>query len=81
MIIILLTLEHLEISSRSTQIHPPNAYEHDLTLIGTRPCSDFIDIRPRVKDYTPASETDSPFEYDFRDFSQGGDTVPNVLVS
>ena len=60
--------------------YPPNAYEHDLTLIGTRPCSDFIDIRPRVKDYTPASETDSPFEYDFRDFSQGGDTVPNVLV-
>jgi len=40
--------------------------------------TDVIDTRPRVSAY---SGTRSPFEFDSRDFSGGGQTLPNVLVS
>ena len=60
--------------------YSPDSYESDLPSILGNPASDFIDIRPRVKNYNLASDTDSPFEYDYRDFSQSGTGVPNILV-
>jgi len=61
--------------------YSPDNYERDLPVVLANPASDFIDIRPRVKNYNPSSDTDSPFEYDFRDFSQSGTGVPNILVT
>ena len=60
--------------------YSPDDYEFDLTLIGSNPSSDYIDVRPRVKNYNLTTDTDSPFEYDFRDFSQNGSSVSNILV-
>ena len=60
--------------------YSPDTYETDLPTFGGRPNSDFIDIRPRVKNYDSSTDTDSPFEYDFRDFSSSGSYVPNILV-
>ena len=42
--------------------------------------TDVIDLRPRVAPFVD-SGTRSPFEFDSRDFSGGGQAVPNVLVS
>mgnify|MGYP003320983351 CR=1 FL=1 len=60
--------------------YSPESYETDLTTFFGSPSSDIIDVRPRVKNYNPTSDTDSPFEYDFRDFSQSGSGVPNILI-
>ena len=60
--------------------YSPDNYDEDLTSFRTTVSSDFIDVRPRVRNYDPATDTDSPFEYDFRDFSQSGTSVPNILV-
>ena len=60
--------------------YSPDSYKEDLTRFGTITSSDFVDVRPRVKNYDPATDTDSPFEYDFRDFSGSGTSVPNILV-
>ena len=46
--------------------YSPDSYKEDLTRFGTITSSDFVDVRPRVKNYDPATDTDSPFEYDFR---------------
>lgn len=40
--------------------------------------TDVIDFRPRVSDYTG---TLSPFEWSSRNFSGGGQAIPNVIVS
>jgi hypothetical protein len=60
--------------------YSPDTYENDQSLFKGEPIVDYIDIRPRVKNYNLASDTDSPFEYDFRDFSSSGGYVPNNLV-
>ena len=61
--------------------YPPETYDNDLpSLARTNLITDFIDVRPRVKNYSPSSDTDSPFEYDFRDFSAEGTGVPNILI-
>ena len=49
--------------------------DHDLTLRQ----SDYIDIRPRVSTYDPATATVSPFEFNARVFSGLGQTPPNIL--
>ena len=58
--------------------YPTNAYDEDIPFIDGIPATDLIDVRPRVKNYNPASDTDSPFEYDFRDFSSG--SVNNIIL-
>ena len=50
-------------------------------MILGRAAADFIDVRPRVKNYSPASDTDSPFEPDFRDFLGTGNSPANILPS
>ena len=60
--------------------YSPDTYQDDLTSFRGQPVTDYIDIRPRVKNYNTSSDTDSPFEYDFRDFSSSGSYVPNILV-
>lgn len=42
--------------------------------------TDIIDIRPRVGDYDTSS-TLSPFDFASRNFTQSGQSVPNILVS
>ena len=49
--------------------YSPDSYKEDLSQDLEQLLSDFVDVRPRVKNYDPATDTDSPFEYDFRDFS------------
>ena len=61
-----------------------NSYSSDRydtvpTFSGVRN-TDVIDLRPRVAPFVD-SGTRSPFEFDSRDFSGGGQAVPNVLVS
>ena len=58
----------------------PDVYSSDLTIFKGEPIVDYIDIRPRVKNYNMSTDTDSPFEYDFRDFSTSGGSVNNILV-
>jgi hypothetical protein len=58
----------------------PDVYSSDLTLFKGEPIVDYIDVRPRVKNYNTSSDTDSPFEYDYRDFSASGGSVNNILV-
>lgn len=60
--------------------YSPDTYQDDQTRLKGEPLADYIDIRPRVKNYNPSSDTDSPFEYDFRDFSSSGSYVPNIVV-
>ena len=60
--------------------YSPDTYEQDQTTFKGEPIVDYIDIRPRVKNYNTSTDTDSPFEYDFRDFSSSGGYVPNILV-
>ena len=60
--------------------YSPDTYEYDISNFRGEPVVDQIDIRPRVKDYNLAGDTDSPFEYDFRDFSSSGTYVPHILV-
>ena len=60
--------------------YSPDTYEYDLTIFKNEPVVDGIDIRPRVKNYDLSSDTDSPFEYDFRDFSSSGSYVPHIFV-
>ena len=60
--------------------YPDSAYSSDLTLFKGEPIVDYLDIRPRVKNYDTSSDTDSPFEYDYRDFSASGGSVNNILV-
>ena len=60
--------------------YSPDTYENDQSSFKGEPTVDYIDVRPRVKNYNTASDTDSPFEYDFRDFSSSGSYVPNILV-
>ena len=57
--------------------YSPDTFKEDQSIFDGNPTTDYIDIRPRVKDYNTASDTESPFEYDFRDFSQ---SAPNTLV-
>ena len=61
--------------------YPSDAYDRDLPMILGRAAADFIDVRPRVKNYSPASDTDSPFEPDFRDFLGTGNSPANILPS
>jgi len=42
--------------------------------------TDIIDIRPRVGDYDTSSAL-SPFDFASRNFTQSGQSVPNILVS
>ena len=60
--------------------YSPDNYQDDLTLFNREPIVDFIDVRPRVKNYNLSSDTASPFEYDFRDFSSSGSYVNNIIV-
>ena len=59
--------------------YPSDAFEYDLPKIRGRAATDFVDIRPRVKDYS-TGDSDSPFEYDYRDFSSTGASAANILV-
>jgi len=61
--------------------YSPDTYKADQTLFAGDVTTDYIDIRPRVKNYNLSSDTESPFEYDFRDFSSSGSYVPNILIS
>jgi hypothetical protein len=56
-------------------------YKKDLTSFKNNPISDYLDIRPRVKNYDTGSDTGSPFEYDQRNFAVDGSYVENILVS
>ena len=60
--------------------YSPDTYDSDQTIFKGEPIVDYIDIRPRVKNYNLSSDTDSPFEYDYRDFSSSGSYVPHILV-
>ena len=81
-----IVFDHYTVDSGSTgdlgvvNSYSPDTYQNDLTLFNGQPVTDYIDIRPRVKNYNTSSDTDSPFEYDFRDFSSSGAYVPNILV-
>jgi len=55
-------------------------YKNDLPSFKNEPISDYLDIRPRVRNYDTGSDTGSPFEYDQRDFSSDGSYVNNILV-
>ena len=41
--------------------------------------TDYIDIRPRVSSYTLTGATRSPFEFDGRSFTTGGQSAPHIL--
>ena len=43
--------------------------------------SDIIDIRPRVANYTVSAGSNSPFEFDGRDFTTQGSSASNILAS
>ena len=60
--------------------YPESAYQNDLPRLNGINLPEYIDIRPRVKNYSLSADTDSPFEYDFRDFSSSSSFVPNILV-
>jgi len=60
--------------------YSPDAYDGDKTTLKGKSLTDYIDIRPRVKNYDPSTHTDSPFEYDFRDFSSSGSFAPHIVV-
>ena len=45
----------------------------------TQRLTDFIDIRPRVSTYDPATATYAPFEFASRVFSGSGQTSPKIL--
>ena len=64
-----------------------NSYDADrfdddiyyLDRMMTQRLTDYIDIRPRVSTYDPATATKSPFEFDSRVFTGEGQTSPNIL--
>ena len=41
--------------------------------------TDYIDVRPRVSSFTLTGATRSPFEFDGRSFTTGGQSVPHIL--
>ena len=60
--------------------YSPDTYQNDQSLFQGEFITNYIDVRPRVRNYSVTGDTDSPFEYDFRDFSSSGTFVPNILV-
>ncbi len=57
-------------------------YNKDISyVIKNLRATDAIDIRPRVKDYNPATATLSPFEFGAREFNSSGASVPNPIVN
>ena len=62
----------------SANSYSSDNYEFDMPVFSGIPLSDFIDARPRVKEYS-LSETTSPFDYDTRDFSVSGDKPPVIV--
>lgn len=72
-------------SSDSGDIFTSKSFENELysndipSYNGVR-CTDILDIRPRVGSYNPNS-TFSPFDFVSRNFTQSGQSAPNILVS
>jgi hypothetical protein len=62
----------------SANSYSPDNYEFDMPVFSGIPLSDFIDARPRVKEYNLSSTT-SPFDYDTRDFSVSGNKPPVIV--
>ena len=56
-------------------------YGTEIPSINGLSCSDIIDARPRVTDYTVAASTRSPFEFDGRVFDGDQHSSKNVLAS
>jgi hypothetical protein len=66
----------------SIKSYDADRYDYDIYYLDsqlTQRLTDFIDIRPRVSTYDPATATRSPFEFDSRVFSGEGQTSPNIL--
>ncbi len=66
----------------SVNSYDADRYDYDIPYLDqalTQRLSDFIDIRPRVSTYVPASATVAPFEFGARVFSGSGQTPPNIL--
>lgn len=66
----------------SIKSYDADRYDYDIYYLDyqlTERLSDYIDIRPRVSTYDPATATKSPFEFDSRVFSGDGQTPPNIL--
>jgi hypothetical protein len=55
-------------------------YSKDIPSFNGLRNTDILDIRPRVGDYDTTS-TLSPFDFASRNFTQSGQSVPNILVS
>jgi len=55
-------------------------YRYDLPIFGGRRLSDYLDFRPRVKDYNTSSSY-SPFQYESRDFNISANSNPYIMVS
>jgi len=57
-------------------------FDNDIYYLDSRMTdrlTDYIDIRPRVSTYDPATATISPFEFDSRTYTGLGQTPPNIL--
>ena len=66
----------------SIDSYDADRYQWDIPLLGrdfSERLTDYIDIRPRVSTYDPATAAVSPFEFDARVFSGTGQTPPNIL--
>jgi hypothetical protein len=74
-------------TSDSGDITTTNSYKQfdycDIpSLVSTVSCSDILDIRPKVSDYTVAENaTRSPFEFLGRQFSTSNGSAKNILAS
>ena len=66
----------------SVNSYDSDRFDNDIYYIDaqlTDRLTDYIDIRPRVSTYNPATATKSPFEFDSRVFSGEGQAPPNIL--
>jgi len=55
-------------------------YRENLPIFGGKRLSDYLDFRPRVKDYNTSSSY-SPFQYESRDFNINANSNPYIMVS
>jgi len=66
----------------SVNSYAADRFDDDIYYLDTQlteRLTDYIDIRPRVGTYDPATATKSPFEFDSRVFTGEGNTPPNIL--
>ena len=66
----------------SVKSYDADRYDNDIYYLDStllERLTDYIDIRPRVSTFDPATATKSPFEFDSRVFSGTGNTPPNIL--